>query len=60
MDPEKRKRNRRRHQEWLENDPLNRKLRERIAHHRAKIVEEQEANARREARPFFLRWLPLR
>jgi hypothetical protein len=30
MDPEKRKKRRRRHEEWLQNDPLNRRLRERI------------------------------
>lgn len=59
MDPEKRKRIRREHAEWVENDPLNRRLRERIAYHEAKIAEERARAERRSRRPFFLRWLPL-
>ena len=35
MDPEKRKRRRERHEEWLRTDPLNQRLRERIAFHKA-------------------------
>ena len=38
MDPEKKRRRderRRRHQEWLENDPLNRRLRAAIERYRA-------------------------
>lgn len=57
MDPEKKKRIRERRADWLENDPLNRRLRARIAYHEAKIVEERERAERRSRRPFFLRWL---
>ena len=35
MDPEKKKRREKRFREWLQNDPLNRRLRERIAYHAA-------------------------
>ncbi len=59
MDPEKRKRIRQRHEEWLRTDPLNIYFRERIAYHEAKIVEERERAERRNRRPFLLRWLPL-
>lgn len=59
MDPEKRKRIRKEHAEWVETDPLNRRLRELIARNQAKIAEERERAERRSNRPFFLRWLPL-
>jgi hypothetical protein len=59
MDPEKRKRIRQEHAEWVETTPLNRLLRERIAYHEAKIAEERERAERRNRRPYLLRWLPL-
>ncbi len=46
MDPEKRKRIRKRHEEWLRTDPLQQRLRERIEYHRS--LAEQEAQERRE------------
>ena len=59
MDPEKRKRIRQEHADWLENDPLNRRLRALIARNQAKIAEERESAERRNRRPFLLRRLPL-
>ena len=47
MDPEKRKRLRERHEEWLRTDPLNQRLRERIAFHKARA---EAARAQRDER----------
>lgn len=44
MDPEKRKRIRKRHEEWLRTDPLNQRLRERIEYHKARAAAEQQAH----------------
>ena len=41
MDSEKRKRIRKRHEEWLRSDPLNQLLRERIEYHRLRAEEEE-------------------
>lgn len=60
MDPRKRKRIERRHREWLENDPLNRRLRDRIAHHERVLADERARVTRRAARPLLLRWLAIR
>ena len=44
MDPEKRKRKREEHRRWLENDPLNRRLREAIERYR-RLSEEKRRRA---------------
>jgi hypothetical protein len=59
MDPEKRKRIRAEHADWVENDPLNRRLRELIARNEAIVAARRERAERRASRPFLLRWLPL-
>lgn len=48
MDPEKRKRRRQRHEEWLENDPLNRRLRQRIRELDERIAARRAQAERRE------------
>ncbi len=49
MDPEKRKRLRRKHEEWLRTDPLNMRLRARMAELRAAIAEREAQASRRES-----------
>jgi hypothetical protein len=41
MNPKKRKKIERRHQEWLRNDPLNKRLRAAIEHYRALGAERR-------------------
>ena len=48
MDPEKRKRIRQRHEEWLRTDPLNRRLREQIEYHRVRAEAEKRAQSERD------------
>jgi hypothetical protein len=49
MDPEKRKKRRQRHEEWLEKDPLNRRLRERIRELDERIAARRAQDARRDS-----------
>ena len=45
MDPKKRKKIERRHQEWLRNDPLNKRLRAAIEHYRSLSAERRQESS---------------
>jgi hypothetical protein len=49
MDPEKRKRSRQKHEEWLRTDPLNIRLRARIDELKRRLAERDAQDERREA-----------
>jgi hypothetical protein len=48
MNPERRKRIRERHAEWLRTDPLNQRLRESIERHKARAEAQKRAQENRD------------